>query len=286
VSVEVRREVTPRWPFRLPRRGGPDGVLRVRSGVVHRLLRVDGEPVVVRVAQPAAERVLFGARAERADLAEEAIARMRFALGVDDDLAPFHARFRHDPLLGRVLRAHRPLRVRRRPDPWEALAWAVIEQLIEFGRAAAIQRRIVRALGAHCERTGLRDVPAPAALAAIAPARLCAWDLGERRALALVRASREVAAGRVELSPAAPEAGWRRLRAIPGIGRWTVETLALHGQGRLEVLPAGDLGYLKLVGRLTRRRPGAVADEEEVRAFFAPYAPWAGLAAAYATRLT
>jgi DNA-3-methyladenine glycosylase II len=285
VSVEVRREVAPRWPYRLPRRGGPDGVLRVRGGVVHRLLHVEGRPVVVRVAQPAAERVLFGARAERADLAEEAIARMRFALGVDDDLAPFHARFRHDPLLGRALRAHRPLRVLRRPDPWEALAWAVVEQLIEFGRAAVIQRRIVGALGARCERTGLHDVPAAAAMAGVAPARLCAWDLGERRALALVRAAREVAAGRVDLSPAAPEAGWRRLRTIPGVGRWTVETLALHGQGRLDVLPAGDLGYLKLVGRLTRRRPGAVAEEHEVREFFAPYDPWAGLAAAYAARL-
>jgi 3-methyladenine DNA glycosylase/8-oxoguanine DNA glycosylase len=260
-------------------------VLRVRGGVVHRLLCVAGEPVVVRVAQPAADRVVFGARADRADVAEEGIARMRFALGVDDDLAPFHERFRHDPLLGRVLRTHRTLRVLRRPEPWEALAWAVVEQLIEFGRAAAIQRRMVRALGAYCERTGLRDVPAPAAVAATAPARLCAWDLGERRALALVRASREIAAGRVDLTPAAPERGWRRLRAIPGIGRWTVETLALHGQGRLDVLPAGDLHYLKLVGRLTHRRPGAVADEEEVRAFFAPYAPWAGLAATYATRL-
>jgi hypothetical protein len=26
------------------------------------------------------------------------------------------------------------------------------------------------------------------------------------------------------------------------IGRWTVKMLALHGQGRMEVVPAGDLG--------------------------------------------
>ena len=49
-----------------------------------------------------------------------------------------------------------------------------------------------------------------------------------------------------------------RLLAIPEIGTWTVEMLALHGLGRLDVVPAGDLGYLKLVGRLsdraTRRR--------------------------------
>ena len=49
--------------------------------------------------------------------------------------------------------------------------------------------------------------------------------------------------------------------------------LALHGLGRLDVVPAGDLGYLKLVGRLTTGNPQAIADEDEVRGFFAPYAP-------------
>lgn len=282
--IDLRVEVAPRWTFGLPRHGGLDGLLRVRGGVVQRLLHVDGEPVVVRVAQTAADRVLFGAQAQGRRPAEEGIARMRHALGVDDDLGPFHARFKGDPLLGRALRAMPWLRVRRRPEPFEALAWAVTEQLIEYVRAAAIQRRLVRALGSRCARTGLRDAPAPDALAAVAPARLCGWDLAASRALALRGAAREVASGRVDLRAGgtAQERGWRRLRTIPGIGRWTVEQLALHGQGRLDQLPAGDLGLLKLVGRLTRPDPRAIASEEEVRSFFAPYSPWQGLAAAYA----
>jgi hypothetical protein len=47
------------------------------------------------------------------------------------------------------------------------------------------------------------------------------------------------------------------------------------------VVPAGDLGYLKLVGRLTTGNPRAVADEDEVRGFFARYDPWAGQAGQY-----
>jgi 3-methyladenine DNA glycosylase/8-oxoguanine DNA glycosylase len=258
--------------------------MRVRSGVVHRLLHVDGEPVVVRVAQPAGDRVMFGAQAEKQHAAEEGIARMRFALGVDDDLAEFHARFRRDPLIGRAVRDRPWLRVRRRPEPYEAFAWAVTEQLIEYVRAAGIQRRMVRVLGRRCARTGLRDAPSPAAVADTAPARMESWDLAAGRAIALRRASREVVAGRVVLrgSPEEEERGWRRLLAIPGIGRWTVEMLALQGQGRLDRLPAADLGYLKLVGRLTNDDPRSRASEERVREFFAPYQPWAGLAAAYA----
>jgi 3-methyladenine DNA glycosylase/8-oxoguanine DNA glycosylase len=261
-----------------------DGVLRARAGVLHRLLHVEGEPVVVRVAQPARDRVVFGARAAATDAAEEGIARMRFALGVDDDLRPFHERYRHDPLIGAAVRAHPELRVRRRPEPFEALAWAVTEQLIEYERAAAIQRRMVRALGRHCPETGLRDVPEPGAVAALSPARLRAWDLAEGRAFALRRAAREVAAGRVALRGGGVERGWRRLRAIRGIGSWTVEVLALHGQGRYDVLPAGDLAYLKWVGRFRTGRPKARATEEEVRRLFAPYEGWAGLAGAFALR--
>jgi 3-methyladenine DNA glycosylase/8-oxoguanine DNA glycosylase len=260
--------------------------MRVRQGVVHRLMHVDAKPVSVRVAQRADGRVRFGARAPDEPAAVEAIARMRFALGVDDDLGEFHARFRRDRLIGPVVRAQPWLRVRRRPDPFEALAWAITEQLIEYSRAAAIQRRIVRALGRRCPETDLNDAPSAATLAATAPARLESCDLSASRALAMRRAAREVAAGRVRLrgDHADQEHSWRRLRSIPGVGRWTVEMLALCGQGRLDQLPAADLGYLGLVGRLTRPDPRARADEAEVREFFAPYAPWQALAAAYAFR--
>jgi 3-methyladenine DNA glycosylase/8-oxoguanine DNA glycosylase len=285
--IESRVEVTPAWPFRLSTAGGMDGVLRVRRGVLHRLLHHDDGPVVVRVAQTARDRVLLGAQAPSRAAAAWGIERMRFALGVDDDLRPFHDRFRDDPLIGAAVRADPTVRLRRRPLPFEALAWAVTEQLIEFVRAAAIQRRIVVRLGRRCARSGLRDLPAPATLAAQAPALLCSFDLAPKRALALRRVATEVAAGRVDLEGPDHEAGWRRLRAIPEIGSWTLELLALLGQGRYDQLPAGDLAYVKLVGRSrSGGDPRARATEQEVRDFFAPYGEWAGLAGAYALRAT
>ena len=283
--IELRAEVVPRWPFRLPGRGGADGVLRCRGGVLERLLHVDGRPVVVRVAQPGARRVIFGAWARDRDGAQDAIARMRFAVGVDDDLRPFYERHRDDPLIGPSLRRHPWLRVARRPVAFEALAWAVCEQLIDSRRAAAIEARIVRGLGPRCAASGLRDVPSAAALAGCAPARLESWDLSGRRALALVRVAREVAAGRTVLDDGDHERAWRRLLAIPTIGRWTVETLALHGQGRLDVVPAGDLNLLKLVGRWrSGGDPAARAEEDDVRELFERYGAWRGLAAAHALR--
>ena len=281
-ALEVRLEVRPRWVFRLSRRTGLDRVARVRGGVLHRLIHCDGHPVALRVAQISADRVLFGARADSREAAAWGIARMRAALGIDQDLRPFYERFRFDPLIGPAVRANPGLRVAGRPDPFEALAWAICEQLIEYERAAAIQRRIVAVLGRRCPHTGLADSPSAAVLAAQAPARLQSFDLSAGRSLALIRAAREVAAGRVDLSAPDHERGWRRLRRIPGIGSWTLQTLALTGQSRLDQLPAGDLAYLKLVGRLQNADPRARATEEEVERFFAPYAPWAGLAGLHA----
>jgi 3-methyladenine DNA glycosylase/8-oxoguanine DNA glycosylase len=264
-----------------------DGVLRRRGGVLERLLHCEEEPVLVRVAQTAPDRVLFGARAASRAAALHGIERMRFALGVDEDLRAFHRRFSRDPLIGRSLRRRPWLRVRRRPEPFEALAWAICEQLIEYERAAAIERRVVAALGRRwAQRDGfdgaLRDLPTPAVLAGTAPALLESFDLSRARALALVRVAREVACGRVDLHSADHECAWRRLRAIPGIGSWTLEMLALHGQGRHDQLPAGDLGLLKLAGRLlSGGDPRARAQEREVRELFAPYGEWAGLAAAH-----
>ena len=285
MSVELRIEVVPRWAFRLPAHGGRDGVLRRRGGVLERLLHVDGRPAIVRVAQTSERCVLFGAWAvDRAD-ARTAIERMRFALAVDDDLRGFHERFRDDPLIGASLRRAPWLRISRRPVAFEAFAWAVCEQLIESGRAAAIERRIVFGLGPRCSSSGLRDVPSAAVLGGCAPARLESFDLAAKRAIALVRVARDVAAGRIDLEGPDHERAWRRLLAVPEIGRWTVEMLAAHGQGRYDVLPAGDLNYLKLLGRwLSGGDPAARAQEADVRALFERYGCWRGLAAKHALR--
>jgi 3-methyladenine DNA glycosylase/8-oxoguanine DNA glycosylase len=252
---------------------------------LERLLHYEGEPVLVRVAQTARERVLFGAQSRSDAAAAFGIERMRFALGVDDDLERFRRRFERDPLIGRSVRERPWLRVTRRPEPFEALAWAICEQLIEYERATAIQRRIVSRLGPSFEHAGrtLRGVPAPAVLAGVAPARLESFDLSGSRSRLLVRVAREVACGRLDLHAGEPERGWRRLRAMPGIGPWTVEMLALKGQGRHDQLPAGDVGLLKYVGRrLSGGDPRARASEQQVREFFGSYGKWAGLAATHA----
>jgi 3-methyladenine DNA glycosylase/8-oxoguanine DNA glycosylase len=263
-------DVAPVGAYRLPT-AGRDGVLLEQRGG---LVRVVGAAVVR--AWVGGRAVRFRAEAPSRAAALAAVERMRFALGTDHDLGEFQRRFSRDPLIGPVIRRRPWLRPRRRPEPFEALAWAVCEQLIEGRRAAAIERKIVRRLGS---RTGALCCPPSAQrLAGCAPAELDACGLAPNRSIALIRAAREVSSGRADLSRHEPS--WRRLKAIPNIGNWTIEMLAFEGQGRDDMLPALDLAYVKLVGELAGL--GRRATEDEVREFFAPYDEHAALAGIYA----
>ncbi|MGH2992583.1 MAG: DNA-3-methyladenine glycosylase family protein [Solirubrobacterales bacterium] len=277
-GAELEVEVRPAWPHRLPSRGSPDGTTRARGGVLTRLLYVEETPVIVQVWRrrdgTCVLRAVSDAEEPPPEALKVAIGRMRFALGIDDDLGEFYDAFRGDRLLARAIRRRPWIRPRRSTSPWEALAWAVTRQLIESPRAAAIQRRIVRRWGPELRE--LRDVPSAAAIAGVAPAELASMDLAPSRAVAIVRIAREVATGRADLRD--PDAD-RRLVAIPGIGTWTVRCLSLFGRGDPDALPSGDLGYIKLIGRLAGL--GRRATIEEVEEFFEPYAPFRGLAGTF-----
>ena len=192
----------PRWPYRLPRSSGGDGVVRSRDKVVERLLHVGHSPVRARAwrtregyvhirAEPIDPASVLHpvvpddtpARAEIDPAGEAelgiAIERVRFSLAVEDDMGEFFQTFKRDPLLGPAIHQKPWVRPKRRPWPWEALCWAVTSQLIEASRAAEIQRRIVRrwapsylpnqpAPRRRRERSWpLRDVPSAAVIAGL-----------------------------------------------------------------------------------------------------------------------
>lgn len=293
IEVEVR----PLSPFRLPRWTGSDRIVCRYGNGLRRLLVKDGAAVVVAVrpssggayrfsATPVGPGQISGPGSEslvEADPTrlEATIDEFRFSLGIDEDMSPFQDSFIRDPLLGPAIRERIHSRSLRRADPWEALLWAVTEQLIEYRRAAAIQRRIIRRWGLSFElpATGaggdrhLSTAPSPQVIAGVSPAQLQSCDLSARRALALIRCAKEAATGRVNLRN--PEDD-RRLLSIPEIGPWTVACLALRGRGDPDALLAGDLGHVKLVGALAGL--GRLAEVEEVESFYARYAPFRGIA--------
>ena len=157
----------------------------------------------------------------------------------------FHERFRRDALIGRAVRARaRAARPAPRPSPWEALVWAVTEQLIEFERAVRDPAPADRARSAAAApRRGCATPPsarAPWPAPGARAARLASFDLRSQRGRSRCGAPlgpremrregrrRPVPAGDLDDQPR-PRRDRRPLRADPRIGPWTVEMLGAGG---------------------------------------------------------
>jgi 3-methyladenine DNA glycosylase/8-oxoguanine DNA glycosylase len=268
VDVTVR----PPWPSEPPRSSGPGGLVQIDGGVARRALRV-GDGLALVEAAWRGDDVLLRAHAVDEAAGRAALAQMRFVLGVNDDLTPFHRAFRSDPLLGRVIRARPRMRFLRKPAPFEALAWAIIEQLIDTQRAGMIAWAFTRAHGLQ-HPSGAWVAPLPSSFANAAA--LEAAGLAPTQSRTLARVARAVDAGRID--PGADDQ--RALAAIPGVGEWTLAHLNLFGRGVYDVPLGKDVGMRNAYARVAGVRTGSVG-EAEFAAVLERYAPWQGLAAMY-----
>src|SRR5437016_13914624 len=140
------------------------------------MLHHEGRPVTV-TAWPTSAAVRLRAEAPARESAVWGLERMRFALGLDHDVTAFQRCFRRDPLLGPVIRRKPWVRPQRRPEPFEALAWAITEQMIEAERAARIQRTLTWRYGRRSSCGTLRGAPSATELARRCQPELQACDL-------------------------------------------------------------------------------------------------------------
>ena len=195
---------------------------------------------------------------------EAGVERARFMLALDDDTAGFHHRFDRDPLLGptaRALTGYRPLRL---ATVAHAALRAMCGQLIESGRAIAIERAILRRLGTPS--------PAGTTIARLSPVELRRSGLATSRATTLVRLVRSLDLERLREHDT--DVVLQRLTRERGIGPWSVGVIAIEGLGRYDHGLVGDLGLIKLLAALR----GRSIEAEETVELLAPYEEWQGLA--------
>jgi 3-methyladenine DNA glycosylase/8-oxoguanine DNA glycosylase len=269
-TIEV--ELHPRSPFHLERSARLQGcgTRRFAEGVLRLAFRIGGAPAQALVRQRADGTLLAQVRA---DDEAAAVDHLRFALGTDDDLSPFLRRAERDPLLGRVARSARGLRVLRLSTVAHAALRGMAGQLIAAQEARRIERQVI-ALATDRE-DGLRLPPSTQELAALTPARVEACGLAGRRAAALVRVCRTLELDRLRDHPT--EAVVRRIVREPNLGPWTAGVICLEGLGRHDHGLVGDLGLIRLCGHLL----GRDATAADTAALLEPWAEWAGIASTY-----
>ena len=172
--------------------------------------------------------------------------------------------------LGPLAAAHPGLRVPGTFDGFELAVRAVVGQQISVRAARTLLGRIAQAFG---EAVGTEDgdaltrvFPSAARIAALPPRDLARVGVTQARARTVVGLAAAVASGTLSLEPESDvEATLDALTALPGIGAWTANYVAMRALRWPDAFLANDLVVLKALGET--RAAHALRRSE-------PWRPW------------
>ncbi len=256
--------------------GTVPGCEEVRGGAYRRSLRLPFGSAVVTLT-PADDHVrCLLALDDFRDLTT-AIARCRRLLDLDADPEAVMEALLGDPGLGPVVAKAPGQRIPRTVDEAELAVRAVLGQQVSIKAARTHAGRLVTAYGQPVndpEGTLTHAFPSVEQLAEIDPAHLAVPKVRQRTLSALVAG---LADGSIVLDSGSDwESARTRLRALPGLGTWTAEVIAMRGLGDPDAFPASDLGL-----RLAAKHLGLPTDERALVAHSARWRPWRSYATQY-----
>ncbi len=192
-------------------------------------------------------------------------ARLRLMLDLDADPAAVAAAFRGQPQLRRLVAERPGLRVTGYPNGYQAAIQTVIGQQVSLAAARTFTGRLVAGYGTPGPG-GLTRFPTADVLAGLDESALRAQvGLTGARARTVIVVAAAVAAGLRLDAEADPLETRARLLALPGVGPWTADYLAVRVLADRDAFPAGDLVLRRALG--VRTAAEAVAAVESVRPY-------------------
>jgi len=249
------------------------GVEWVEDGRYWRTIKLNSESGYVEVSHEKerhalALRVQFGDPRSLFFIVE----RIRGMFDLNADWSAIAPTLRADPVLAKRVAAAPGLRI---PGCWSGFELgvrAILGQQITVKGATTLAGELVRRFGTALAGPGqLTHVfPSPEV---IAQTDLASLGMPKARAETIRNFARAVSEGRIHFEGTASlQEFLGSLRAIPGIGNWTAQYIAMRALGEPDAFPSGDLGLLHALGE---KRSG----ELEHRS--AAWRPWRAYATMY-----
>ncbi len=237
------------------------GVESLEGSSYRRTLRLTHGHAIVTLAAPEGPGDNQGPPYVDADLVlsdlrdlTTAVARCRQLLDLDADPVAVCEALRNEPFIGPRVAGDPGRRVPGAADGFELAVRAVIGQQVSVPGARTVAGRLVEAAGnALAEPMGTLThlFPTPEALVALAERQPSAFAMPAGRRGALVALAKAVSNGDVVIDPGADPTELRRsLVALPGIGPWTAEYVAMRALRDPDAFMPTDLGIRRGAGAL------------------------------------
>ena len=237
--------------------GAVPGVEEVRDGAYRRTLNLPHGAGIVSL-RPNPDHVQCQLALDDFRDLPTAIARCRRLLDLDADPEAIVAALSADAVLSPLVRKAPGQRIPRTVDEQELAIRVVLGQQVSMRAARTHAGRMVAAYGRPLGQAdgGLTHLfPAPEDLCDIDTAHLAFPKSRQRTLIALIAALND---GEVVLNSGCDRNVAReQLLAIPGVGPWSAEMVAMRGLGDPDAFPASDLGVAEAarqVGLPTARK--------------------------------
>jgi AraC family transcriptional regulator of adaptative response / DNA-3-methyladenine glycosylase II len=207
------------------------------------------------------------------------VARVRRVFDLAADPQAVNAQLAKDPVLAPLVAARPGLRVPGAWDGFELAVRAVLGQQVTVAAGVGLAGKLVTRCGPALAGTGLNveglthvfprpEHVASADLTALGMPKMRAATLASLAA-AVVADPHVLGAGRTLTECVA------QLRALPGVGEWTAQYIAMRELREPDAFPAGDVGLLRAMTDVAGRTPTS----RELLAMAERWRPWRAYAA-------
>lgn len=235
-----------------------------KDGEYRRAIRIDGQPVLYGVSQNGNSgapklkvRILQSSGGSKIHRQIQQVVARQFATELDLD--PFYKVAKNDRVLAKLVRRFQGMRIPQSPSVYECVVCAILEQQINLTFAHQVKKALVEAYGDTVKFGSQRYnvFPQPGVLATSTPAEFLKLQISGPKARYIIAFSRAIVEDGLNLEGlrTLPTAEVRqRLLAHKGIGPWTAEYVCLRALGKLDHLPASDVGLQKAIQLFYRLR--------------------------------
>jgi DNA-3-methyladenine glycosylase II len=255
------------------------------EGALRRVVRVGDALALVEVrslgttAEPHLEASILTASGT---LDEAALwIKVERILNLSDDLKPFYAQAKRDPVLEQTVAMLYGLHTLQADSLFEAVALTIIEQQISFKLAQIAERWLIHWGGESLDYEGetYYAFPRPERIAAASIADLTPLKITKGRMQRLIDLA-TMAETLEDLRDQPHEIAYETLIGFKGVGHWTAVWTLLRAQGRHRYVGASDVALRAAVNTYYFGQTGR-ADVPIVTQTFDQYGEFNGIAAYY-----
>lgn len=205
------------------------------------------------------------------------LTRLRRMFDLDANPEAIHACLAQDKRLNTAIRTQPGLRIPGAWDGFETAIRAIIGQQVSVAAAYTLTKRFVDRLGQAVPQPPHADLhrlfPTPRM---VVEADMSGLGITQRRIDSIRAVAQALLEGRVDFNPHQPLDEWvKQWVALPGIGDWTAQYIALRALCHPDAFPAGDLVLRKALVETD----GSLPSIKQVTQTAEAWRPWRGYAA-------